>query len=269
METFHYKTTCQMIKYILSIFFGIVLLLSCQPKAEIANKTIDLNKYPHELQKVLAAHGGLDAWSKLQSMTYEIVKEGQNEKQLIDLQDRRERIEAKNFTMGYDGSDFWLEADTTYKGNPIFYKNLMFYFYAMPFVIADEGINYGDTPDLTFDGITYPGIRISYNSDIGVSPEDEYFVHYNPDTYQMEWLGYTVTYYSKEKSTSVKWIRYNDWATYDNLVLPKSLAWYTLEEGQPITERNRLQFADVIISKEKLPASTFQKTEGAKIVEEE
>jgi len=29
----------------------------------------------------------------------------------------------------------------------------------------------------------------------------EYILYYNPDTYQMEWLGYTVTYFSKEKGS--------------------------------------------------------------------
>ena len=57
-------------------------------------------------------------------MTYEIVKEGGNEKHQIDLVTRNERIEASNFLTGYDGEKVWLQADTSYKGNAIFYHNL-------------------------------------------------------------------------------------------------------------------------------------------------
>ena len=151
--------------------------------------------YPSDLVKIFDAHGKLDKWKEMKSLSYEIVREGGNEKQLIDLISRNERIEANNFKTGYNGKEYWLEADTSYKGNPKFYHNLMFYFYAMPFVIADDGINYSKAEDLKFRDTTYPGIRISYNDGVGESPEDEYFIHYNPETYQMEWLGYTVTFF--------------------------------------------------------------------------
>jgi hypothetical protein len=245
----------------------IICLFSCKPET-IEKIEVDLSQYPDDIQKIFEAHGGLDNWAIQKSMSYEIEKDGQNEKQIIDLKDRRERIEAADFKMGFDGKDFWLEADTTYKGNPLFYKNLMFYFYAMPFVLADKGINYSTAEVLTYEGVNYPGIKISYNSEVGISPQDEYYLHYNPDTYQMEWLGYTVTYFSKEKSTSVKWIRYNDWKKYDSLLLPKSLAWYTLTDNLPIDERNRVEFVNVVLSPNSPPDQTFSKTEGAKIVEQ-
>ena len=126
----------------------------------------------------------------------------------------------------------------------------MFYFYAMPFVLADPGIIYSKSDDLFFDNKSYPGYRISYNADIGVSPEDEYFIHYDSESYQMEWLGYTVTYFSKEKSTKIKWIRYDDWKEINGLILPKSLAWYELEENRPLSEKKRRQFENIIVQKE-------------------
>jgi len=120
------------------------------------------------------------------------------------LKTRAERIEASSFTSGFDGQRYWVQADTSYKGNPKFYTNLMFYFYAMPFVLADSGINYTPVEPLVFQETKYPGFRISYGDGIGVSPEDEYFIHYHPETFEMAWLGYTVTFYSGKKSDKVK-----------------------------------------------------------------
>ena len=246
----------------------LIVLVSCQESQTDVPAVIDNISYPAEIQKIFSAHGDLNTWNKYQAMSYEIDKEEVNEKQFIDLNDRRERIEAENVSMGFDGTNFWMEADSTFKGNPIFYKNLMFYFYAMPFVLADPGIIYTSAEPLVYDGQSYPGFRISYQSDIGVSPEDEYFLHYNPETFKMEWLGYTVTYFSKEKSTAIKWIRYDDWKDINGLQLPNSLAWYTLEEDKPVELRNRLNFKNVVLSENPHPKSVFEKTANAEIVTE-
>ena len=251
------------------IFFFILIAISCNQQPQPTEKPkIDLNKYPADLQKIFAHHGGLDIWHKMKSMSYEIVKEAGNEKQMIDLKDRRERIEASNSTTGYDGTDFWVEADTSYKGNPIFYHNLMFYFYAMPFVVADDGIVYSEADTLFFEEKKYPGIKIAYDAGVGISPEDEYFIHYDPDTFEMAWLGYTVTFSTKEKSKKIHWIRYNDWKKSDGLLLPNSLTWYKYENGLPTEKRSVRQFVKVVVSETAFEKSVFEKTEGAEIVEQ-
>lgn len=238
------------------------------PTAEVTSAPIiDLSKYPAALQKVFEKHGSLATWKKMKALSYEIVKEEGNEKQAIDLYNRRERIEAANFKTGYDGTNFWLEADTSYKGSPVFYHNLMFYFYAMPFVLADDGIIYGDTEPLAFEGKTYPGIRITYNDGVGVSSKDEYFIHYDPTTYEMAWLGYTVTYFSGEKSERISWIRYNDWKVMNSLLLPNALNWFKVEEGKLIEPRNTRQFANIKVSETALGDDVFAKPATAKIVE--
>ena len=169
-------------------------------------------KHPVELSKVLEKHGGIATWQSMKAMQYDIIRKKGNETHYIHLWDRRDRVEANTYNLGFDGQQVWVqEKGEAYKGNAIFYHNLMFYFYAMPFVLADDGIIYKTATPLEFEGTTYPGIHIAYQSEVGFSPEDEYFLHYDPDTYQMAWLGYTVTYYTKEKSKKIKWIRYDDW----------------------------------------------------------
>ncbi|MEO1260749.1 MAG: DUF6503 family protein [Bacteroidota bacterium] len=249
------------------LFSMFIILFSCGSPQPPAEPKIDLTKYPEDLQKIFARHGGLETWNKMKAMSYEIVKDGGNEKQMIDLKDRRERIEASSFKTGYDGKDFWLEADTSYKGNPVFYHNLMFYFYAMPFVLADDGIIYSEAAPLSFEEKNYPGIKIAFDAGVGVSPEDEYFIHFDPDTYEMAWLGYTVTFSSGKKSQDIHWIRYNDWKNFNGLLLPNTLSWYKYENGLPTELRNVREFAEVTVSEEAFADDVFAKPEGAEVVE--
>lgn len=261
---------------IVAVLLCCLAVLSCKEATkesissdEIQEETIsqEVSKYPEAFTKILTAHGGHIPWKKKRNLTFEIPKPDAKEVHTTDLHSRKDKIEMQNFSMGFDGQEVWLlDEKQVYKGDPVFYHNLMFYFYAMPFVLADSGIQYGKTENLEFDGISYPGIRISYNSDIGTSPKDEYYIHYNPKTFQMEWLGYTVTYRSGEKSDNVKWIRYHDWMNVDGLMLPKSLTWYEYE-GRTIKEaRDPLNFENVKLSEIVKPAGFFTRPKGAKIV---
>jgi hypothetical protein len=255
------------------------VILSCKESPKEIDKEVDASKmiaeiddsmYPEALQKIFTAHGGLSAWKNKRVLSYEIVKEEGNEKQTIDLHTRNEIIETANFATGYDGKEFWLKDEKeSYKGDPIFYHNLMFYFYAMPFVLADDGIVYSETETLEFEGVSYPGVRISYNDGVGVSSKDEYFLHYNPETFQMEWLGYTVTFRSGEKSDKISWIRYNDWTNVNDLRLSKSLTWHNYE-GREIKEaRSTRNFENIVLSESAKPENFFNVPEGAKIVTRE
>ncbi|MFS4492364.1 DUF6503 family protein [Maribacter sp. 2308TA10-17] len=238
-------------------------------ESEVPEKVAEINDsmHPESLQKIFEAHGGLEAWNSKRTLSFEIPKPENTEKHTIDLRSRDEKIEMPNTSMGSDGETIWLlEEKGAYKGDAVFYHNLMFYFYAMPFVLADDGINYSEVEALEFEGKTYPGIRISYNDGVGISPKDEYFIHYNPDTYQMEWLGYTVTFRSGEKSDNIKWIRYNDWMNIGGLVLPKSLTWHEYEGRTIKAAREPLQFENVTLSESPMEVDFFLKPEKAKIV---
>lgn len=232
---------------------------------EMAAK-VDDSKYPEALRKVFEAHGGLTAWKNKRTLSY-VIPKPDSETHTIDLQNRNEKIEMTEISMGSEGKDIWLlDEKEAYKGDAVFYHNLMFYFYAMPFVLADDGINYEEAEALEFEGVSYPGIRISYNDGVGVSSKDEYYIHYNAETFQMEWLGYTVTFRSGEKSDKVKWIRYNDWMNVNDVKLPKALTWHDYE-GRTIKEaRQPLNFENVTLSETAQPADFFTLPEGAKIM---
>ncbi|UJH67912.1 DUF6503 family protein [Allomuricauda sp. SCSIO 65647] len=255
-----------------SFLLVLALFLACgeQPKkndkteSETTVEVVEaVNDYPEALHKIFNAHGGIDLWKRQRTLTFERPMPEAPETHTIDLYTRKDRIDTPKFSMGHDGRQTWLlDGDSAYKGNADFYHNLMFYFYAMPFVMADDGINYGETTPLEFEGKTYPGIAITYNDGVGTSPKDEYYIHYDADTHQMAWLGYTVTYRTGEDSNDIRWLRY-EWGVFNGITLPQSISWYNYE-GRDIKDlRTKIVFENTEISENRKPTGFYGKPEGA------
>ncbi|WP_346881232.1 hypothetical protein [uncultured Algibacter sp.] len=262
----------------LFLLLTLVSLIACKQTTETKNETEKATTevqevkpvtktYPENISKVFEAHGGLDTWNTFKFLEFTMKKPTGNEVTTTDLNSRKSLIDMPNHTLGYNGKDVWLHAkDTaTYKGNAKFYYNLMFYFYAMPFILADDGIVYTDVEPLVFEGKSYPGINISYNAGVGESPEDEYILYYDSETNKMAWLSYTVTYFTKAKSKEFHYIKYSNWQTINNVLLPETLTWYESENNVPTTKRNDLMFTNIKLTTSKPKAELFEAPEGARL----
>ncbi|WP_299112878.1 DUF6503 family protein [uncultured Winogradskyella sp.] len=259
------------------IFLLVIVLISCKNEAKVESteiksvttEDITTSIYPEPITKVFDAHGGIDNWNKMKTLSFTMEKPNGKEVTTTNLKTRAELIDTPTYAMGYNGEDLWVsEKDgNEYKGNARFYKGLMMYFYAMPFIVGDDGIIYENVAPLTFEGKTYPGILISYEAGVGVSPDDQYVVYYNSDTGQMQWLSYTVTFGKDEKSKDFRYIRYNDWQTINGLILPKSISWYTYENNVPTELRNTVEFTDVLLSEEVPDNSMFAIPKDGKVIE--
>lgn len=264
-------------KKIAHLLLVVILITACKNESksettlieDVKSENITTSIYPESITKVFDAHGGIDNWNRMQALSFTMEKPNGKEVTTTNLKTRAELIETPSYTMGFDGSELWVnEKDgNEYKGNAKFYKGLMMYFYAMPFIIGDNGIIYEETEPLIFEGQTYPGILISYEAGIGESPDDQYVVYYNAESGQMEWLGYTVTFGKDEKSKDFHFIRYNNWQTVNGVVLPKSMDWYTYENNLPTKKRNTVEFSDVVVSETAPDASFFAIPETAKVID--
>lgn len=242
----------------------IVIIVSCKNESKKETKeqeaiTVKKEHFPEELGKVFTKHGGIENWRKAKVLSFNLGEEVHT----TDLHSRQTVINHPDYSLGFDGKEVWLDEakEGNFKSNPTFYYNLYFYFYAMPFVLADDGIIYEKVADLVFEGTNYPGYNISYKANVGTSPDDNYFVYYNPKTYQMEWLAYTVTFKSKKPSDNLRWIKYKEWDNVNGLVLPKEIFWYNKnDKGMPLTPNGKiLEFTLPLLSEAKLADSFYAK----------
>ena len=253
-------------KSILLLVFSFIVFSCNKNKTDVKKKSkqkeiVEVKKenFPTELGKVFEKHGGINIWRKAQILSFN----KDEEVHTVDLHSRKTVINTSKYSLGFDGEKVWLdeEKEGNYKGNPEFYHNLYFYFYAMPFVLADDGITYTKVEDLKFEGTNYSGYKISYAADKGTSPDDNYIVYYNPKTYQMEWLAYTVTFKSKSPSDKYRLMKYTKWENVNGLILPKEITWYKKDENGTPTEPagKPIEFTLPLISQGKLADSFFKK----------
>ena len=241
-------------KKIILLFVFTLVVLSCKQEKK---KEIKVEKFPKELSKVFEKHGGIKAWKKQRILSFNKGEEAHT----VDLHSRKTVITSPTYSLGFDGENIWVSDTTLYKKDPKFYYNLYFYFYAMPFVLADDGIVYSEAKEIEFEGKKYPGIKISYKANVGTSPDDNYYLYYNPDTYKMEWLRYSVTYFSKKPSNKTNLIKYGGWVNANGFLLPKSLTWFQQdEEGNPTeAARKPVEFTLPLVSQGELDDSFFKK----------
>ncbi|MDC8003464.1 DUF6503 family protein [Aureisphaera galaxeae] len=237
------------------------------PPEEVEN--VALVTYPDKVSQVFEAHGGMEQWNQMNTLSYEVMKGETPELHTVSLKDRRVRINQPDWSIGYDGTQVWLlqNMEDAYEGNARFYHNLYFYFYAMPFVLGDDGIQYELIPNTKLLGKEYEGIKVSYDDGIGDSPKDEYILYFDPTTHKMEWLAYTVTYRSNEKSDRWSFIHYEKWETVNDVLLPKKLTWYTSEENSPKDVRSSMEFQNAKLYTTMPQESVFAMPEGAEVVE--
>ena len=221
---------------------------------------------PTSFLQGLSSHGGINQWRSFQTVSFDLATPSMKQVQLIDLQTRKLIITDSLYTMGFDGTQVWVSPDLESfgDGSPRFYHNLYFYFFAMPFVLADPGIHYEDLGKQIINDQSYLAIKVSYDQAVGDSPEDFYIAHFNLDTGLMEVLLYTVTYFSKESHEKYNALVYN-WQEVDGLQVTKSIKGYKYDSGRLGDLRYEASFQNVQFSKEILSDSIFSIPKMAEI----
>jgi len=259
-----------------TLFVIVFLIIGCQsqPIEENTETTTTENEtpttqYPALLQKALDAHGGLDKWNSFKSLKYDLgttLGEEKTENQLIDLKSRKVLITGDNFKLGFDGEQVWVTPNKEAFGkmSARFYHNLIFYFFSIPYVLADPGIQYEDLGIVTLDSTSYRALKISYNEGVGDADDDFYVAHFNPETYKMEWLLYTVTYFSGEKHENYNALKY-EWQDVNGLLLPARYTGFKYADGVIGDKRYESNFSNVTLSQDEPDQTLFEMPEGAEI----
>lgn len=258
------------------LYFSLALLLAaCSSNTEQAQTTPAATtavqrELPELLQQALTAHGGLATWQQFGTMEYQLkttLGAPRDEKQLIDLRTRQVRIEAANYQIGMDGQQVWVTPSKAAFGEmpARFYHNLFFYFFAIPFVLADEGTVYEDLGTRTVAGKAYRALKVSYETGRGDSSGDEYIAHFNPETHRLELLLYTVTYFEPGKAASYNALLYSDWQEVDGLLLPQKMEGHKFANDEIGDLRYQAEFSNVRLGRAQPAASQFAMPTGAVI----
>ena len=262
------------------IAMALLLFVSCKEQKKTdqpvihdsipIDSTAARSELPVGLMEVLKAHGGIDRWNEMRNLCFEFEKDSGKEIHTVSLPERMVKIEGPDWSIGKDKEQLWLlqQKANAYKGDPRFYYDLMFYFYAMPFVLADDGIKYSEVKGAELDGKVYEGIKIGYDAGIGFSPQDEYILYYEPENFEMVWLAYTVTRGEDEKSDDWHYIKYDDWQEVNGIKVPEKISWYSVENNAPVKKRNSIVFKKVNLTATELEASVFAMPETATAVDQ-
>lgn len=221
---------------------AMLLFPACQPAEDKATETTELTsesgtnsaKFPSYFTDVLKAHGGLEQWYKLGTMQFQVTSNDNTETHIIDLKNRKDLVKAENYTIGYDGEQVWVSPDkAAYPGKSArFYHNLYFYFYAIPFVLADPGVNHEQLGEMELQGKSYNALGISFDEGVGDTPEDQYRLLIDPETNQVKWLLHTVTFFDGKPSEKFNALKYEDYKEHQGLLFPQKLTGYKYEDGK-------------------------------------
>ncbi len=251
----------------LLLLFALALMVGCQSNQssetteEAPQQKIVTEHHSENIAKVFEAHGGYENWASMKQLSYTKGAEST----VTNLSNRKIKLVSDQMTIGFDGENVWVTPDTVDASRSRFYHNLYFYFYAMPFVVGDPGVFYEDVDPMEIKGTTYNGVKISYGEGIGDSPEDYYIIWYNPESYKMEWLMYTVTYRSGEANENYRLIKYDQWAEFEGIMLPTAIQWHQYEDNAVGDMRNEVIFENIKLSKEAPSDNMFNMPQGAQI----
>ena len=214
------------------------------------------------LDNSLKAHGGAATWQSFQSLSFDLVRGDDTQQHLINLNSRKTRQSNSEFTIGYDGTNVWVAPDTSaFPGNPSFFNGLYFYFFAMPFVFADPGVNAEFLGQREIGGMSYNVVEFSYDDGVGGSPKDVYLGHFDPATNQLGLLLYTVTFSSGIPSTNYNAMVYNEWEEVQGLLVPTRLTSHPWdkEKEELGAARGSMEFKNIVFDTSAPQSSLFEK----------
>ncbi len=173
------------------------------------------------LDRGLEAHGGLETWHSYSSLEYDVDRGGKVEHHLIDLKNRKLLQIGDAYSFGFDGKDAWVAPQlAAFSGSARFYNGLDFYFFGIPFLLADPGTKRELLGRVMIGGDSYDAVKVSFDAGVGGSPDDYYIAHFDTETGLMRVLLYTVTYRSQEPNENYNGRVYEEWQEVGGMMVP-------------------------------------------------
>ena len=249
------------------LLFALTLAISCTSPAPTETATepdAPEPAYLPSLQAAFDAHGKLENWKKYKTLTFTRRSGESQENHTIDLENRKVRISSEDYELGFDGQDVWVSPDKdAYSGRSArFFHNLWFYFFSIPHILSDPGVNASDMEDVVFNGKNYKRIMITFGDNVGDAPDDKYLLYLSEDN-RLDFINYSVTYYDPSRTNNFNALVYEDWQEVDGLLVPGTMKGYRWENDTIGDQRYEVQVSEIAFSAEKADQAIFEVPEGA------
>ena len=224
----------------------------------------------------IEAHGGLARWYANGPLhfRYRYERVGGDEpplatEQVIDTWSSRAHhtlLSDTTISFGWTGEEAWVEPDSAeLPTNARFWSLTPYYFIAMPFVLADPGVNLERAGQMTTEDRTYDLIHVTFEPGTGDAPDDYYYLLLDPETRRVGGVRYVVSYpgfFPEGGNTPEKVMLYDGAQTVNGIVLQdgfRSFAWTDDGRGEAAARGTltNVRFEPM------MPDSAFAMPEGA------
>ena len=227
----------------------------------------------------IKAHGGLHQWFENGALQfrfdYQPLGGGKrrNTFQTVDQWSVRAVHELgkgdDKIRFGWDGKLAWVFPDSAQiEINPRFWSTTPFYFVGLPFVLADEGINYQLLESQTLEGQDYDLVKITYDDGVGDASNDFYVIYIDQETKLMGALRYIVSYpgyYPNGGHSQEKIMKVIDLSGIKGIQMPTGYHTYWWKEG--VDEHITNIYVTEVKFDRTIPLAYFEKPENAKVQE--
>jgi hypothetical protein len=232
-----------------------------------------------QLDEGLKAHGTIERFREFGTLEFDTrnspfgKKSPLSDHHLVDLKSRKILITSRDYKIGFDGKDVWFTPKDLPLGPPArFYVSTPFYFFGLPFVLADTGTVQKPMGKKLANGKEYDAVKITFKKGVGDSPDDFYIPYFDPKNHQLALVLYIVTYLPFRQGKSVDQMEmhsivFNEWQNVSGLVVPKKVSFHSWKDEKLGEGSGSYTYENVTFRKERPDANQFVKPDGA-IVDE-
>lgn len=216
---------------------------SASVATRVADATARLNT-SEAGQMVLAAidaHGGLYRWYANGPLHFRYRYERVGDESAVDTEQtidtwssraRHTLMTDTTVSFGWTGEAAWIRPDSAeLPTNARFWSLTPYYFIAMPFVLADPGVNLEPAGQMTAEDRTYDLVHVTFDPGTGDAPDDYYYLLLDPETRRVGGVRYVVSYpgfFPEGGQTPERLMHYDGAQTVEGIVLQegfRSFAW--------------------------------------------
>jgi hypothetical protein len=226
------------------------------------------------------AHGGLARWYSNGPLAFRFRYEALGGErpatdtwQVIDTwgsKARHQLWDKREVEFGWDGRAAWANAAPEALGtNARFWALTPYYFVALPFVLADPGVQLGLEGQDTFEGRTYDLVRVTFAQGTGDAPDDYYILYIDRETRRTGATRYVVSYkgfFPQGGHTPEKLMVFDGERVVEGIKLAASLRSFAWTEAGLGEQATKCLFEEVSFRRDLAP-DFFQAPQGATMLE--